>query len=623
MQDRIKKILNFAFVGVLFVLIFGVNVSPVDNDDLWLHLKTGEYILQNRTVPHYDIFLNNPAQNPWIIHSWLSAVIFYALKTVAGLNSLIVLKALCVAGAFVILFALFRSLSENTFISAFLCAAVFIVTAGRIASLRPMFFSYLFFPLFMLLIESFRRTGRKTYLYPLPLIMLFWVNLHGEFLTGIVLLALYFAGGCVGAFSPGEKKVVSPETKVIFWAGAASFLASLANPYGFGLYTHIFQFVHSKLYMGRNWEWSPLVLSQAGLFMMFAAFAFAISVLCVKKVRISGILIFLVFTVLAFQKSRLQFFSAVSAGFVIAAACPAAAAWCCSKFNKTFPAAVSIALRAALIIFVLFTLHKLYAKDRLFKTGVPKGMYPEEAVKFMAKYHPAGRMVNYREWGGFIIYTLFPGYRVFIDGRVPEAAGDVTCAYESIAEAKPDFQSFLDKYKIDIIFANYVVFRRAADDPVQPVSFLPDWSLVYWDDTALIYLRNTPDNKELIARMKYEVMDPASLMNPFRNNDADKAMAECERAVSTAPSERGYLFWGYLLLKKGDPQSALEKFKEGSKINPRSAKIYYNIGMTYMRMNRFKEAKENIAVAVKIDPRYELAKKVLRVIEERMAAGAP
>src|SRR6266850_4378529 len=59
-------------------------VSPVANNDIWLHLKTGSLILERGHVPQVDSYTFTRAGAPYIAHEWLAQVLFAILYRLGG-----------------------------------------------------------------------------------------------------------------------------------------------------------------------------------------------------------------------------------------------------------------------------------------------------------------------------------------------------------------------------------------------------------------------------------------------------------------------------------------------------------------------------------------------------------
>jgi hypothetical protein len=92
------------FLAVLFLGLFALAARNAADPDLWWHLKTGQLIVESKSVPHADPFSFTRAGQPWIAHEWLSDVLLYELQSTAGQAGLIVTFAAVIAGAFLLLY---------------------------------------------------------------------------------------------------------------------------------------------------------------------------------------------------------------------------------------------------------------------------------------------------------------------------------------------------------------------------------------------------------------------------------------------------------------------------------------------------------------------------------------
>lgn len=88
-EDILKLSLSFLFGTLLISLC----IHKIFNYDIWWHLKTGEYILKNFTVPSKDIYTYTVAGHDWIDLHWIFQVFVFSIYRIFGANSLI----LCVA----------------------------------------------------------------------------------------------------------------------------------------------------------------------------------------------------------------------------------------------------------------------------------------------------------------------------------------------------------------------------------------------------------------------------------------------------------------------------------------------------------------------------------------------
>jgi hypothetical protein len=68
---------------------------------------------------------------------------------------------------------------------------------------------------------------------------------------------------------------------------------------------------------------------------------------------------------------------------------------------------------AALLAFALARVH--FVVGRQAETEAAR--FPAAAVAFLSTHRPPGPLFNYYDWGGYLIWKLYPGVPVYIDGR--------------------------------------------------------------------------------------------------------------------------------------------------------------------------------------------------------------
>ena len=81
------------FGAVVLLGMLAMTARNATDPDLWWHLRTGQWIVENGRIPHSDIFSFTRAGHPWISHEWLSEVIFYELWKHGGAAALIIFSA--------------------------------------------------------------------------------------------------------------------------------------------------------------------------------------------------------------------------------------------------------------------------------------------------------------------------------------------------------------------------------------------------------------------------------------------------------------------------------------------------------------------------------------------------
>jgi hypothetical protein len=110
---------------------------------------------------------------------------------------------------------------------------------------------------------------------------------------------------------------------------------------------------------------------------------------------------------------------------------------------------------------------------------------PLEAVEYLQEHDPPGQMFNSYNWGGYLIWSLYPDKPVFVDGRTDLYAlnGTVLADYSQVHWIRPGWEEILDRYDI-----GYVVTERTGLLDMM-LAEETGWGVVHQDDLAVIYQR--------------------------------------------------------------------------------------------------------------------------------------
>ncbi len=104
-------------------------------------------------------------------------------------------------------------------------------------------------------------------------------------------------------------------------------------------------------------------------------------------------------------------------------------------------------------------------------------------------------MFNNDEFGDYIIYSAYPQYRVFIDGRIGAAYDSERLKeYAKVIFFEPGWEKVIEKYAINwIIFDSNSILSRFLVEK-------KEWKLIYSDKVANIFVQSIPENQDLIKR---------------------------------------------------------------------------------------------------------------------------
>jgi hypothetical protein len=142
----------------------------------------------------------------------------------------------------------------------------------------------------------------------------------------------------------------------------------------------------------------------------------------------------------------------------------------------------------------------------IFKSGIRMNKYPEGAARFLKENRIAGNMFNPYVWGGYLMWELYPDYKVFIDGRglIGEVFFQevrVLGASRQPVEQLPEWKAILKAYNVDFIITYSVDNFTGRLVPLIPALLNdPAWHLIYMDNISLIFLQERPEYRDIIDR---------------------------------------------------------------------------------------------------------------------------
>ena len=471
-----RRIFPIVLLSMVFVLAVRQSVSI--DPDLWWHLKAGEQMIDTRSIPRTDDYSFTKQGSEWVAHEWLSEVIMAAIYRLTGLVGLVTIFSLIIV---IVLWLMYRRCDGRPY-----AAGVAILLAAAASSplfgVRPQMLTLLLASIYIVLLERFdpkEHTRRLWWLVPL---MLLWVNLHAGFALGLALIGLYI----VRAVLDGDWDEVRPLLIVLIVCTAVVPL----NPNGFRMFSYPYETLTSESMAAFIQEWAspdfhkstylPLAVLLLGT---FAAMA-----LSPARARPGEIFLVLVTALGALRSVRhIPIFS------LFAAPVLAKHLWAIAKergWDKSLTGAEARPTGIKLLINIVLLLAPLaLGVSRVWHFAAHQRSYetirnPIAAVEFLKSQRPPGPIYNRYGWGGYLIYQLYPDYRVYIDGRA-DVYGDAffTEAMRTY-DGAGDWARSLDRHGIKTVLIS----------PDAPLASLlrndqGKWKLVYEDNDAIIFSR--------------------------------------------------------------------------------------------------------------------------------------
>ena len=482
-----KLTIRQVFFIVLILCLFFMILRPIADPDFWWHLRTGQLIVQTHTIPHTDPFSYTKFGEPWITHEWLSEILIYALFRLGSYGLLIFIFSIIISGAFLLTY-LRSSAGTRPYVAGFVLLLGAVSTAPT-WGVRPQMLSLLLASLFLFLLDRYRQVGKLKYLIPLPLIILIWVNLHAGYFLGFVLVGIYIVGGLMEMLAAGIFKREQVESVPTFRSILSlsitlgvCILATLANPNGIFIIIYPFQTLTSSSMQQFIQEWFSPNFHQ----MMWQPLAWLIlaligvGMISKKTISPTNILSTIVFGYGAIISMRNIPFFALAAIPVLAEQVSSLVKIRSTVYtpSRLFQLIVPILLGCILLITSLRFIQVVKEQP---KTEAEN--FPKTAVDWLQENAPAGNLFNSYNWGGYLIWRLYPQYRVYIDGRADVYGDAFIFDYLSIYNAEPGWEDKLNNQDVRTVLVE-------SDAPLaNMLRQLPSWHVSFTDKGSVIFVK--------------------------------------------------------------------------------------------------------------------------------------
>jgi hypothetical protein len=485
---------------LLFVALLGLlactNLSTrlLGDAGVGWHIRTGQLILTTHSIPHVDPFSSTMSGRPWFAWEWLYDVIVGWLDSAAGLNGVVLFTSLIIATVFAGAFRLLLRGGTDAFLAVIL--VLLAASASMIHFLaRPHVVSWLFTVVWFWILESSERSScgsdserpGSLRLWLLPVLMLVWVNLHGGFLVGFALLAIYWVSAAWRWFTLTgdrledvlQKIRTGNRSRALVVTAVLSALATLVNPYGWNLHIHIYRYLSNRFLMDHIDEFqSPnfhgvaqkcfavlLLLalvglatknresgasqtrSSQGLLVLFAVYT---GLYASRNIPVSSLLLILVIgprlsnamTIVAGRRigfrlrnfasthlrQRMQVVESSLHGHIWPVAAIALACWIGAHGGK---------MGSTLLMDAHFDAKR----------------FPVDGVNYLEKHDVQGPVLSPDSWGGYLIYRLYPQTKVVVDDRHDLYGEAFLQSYLKMVHVEPGWDDFLHLHEAHCLIA--------------------------------------------------------------------------------------------------------------------------------------------------------------------------
>lgn len=504
------ELLRWLIIVLLPVLILlRYPVDRMDND-LWWQMAHGKYyIIHHALTIDLSIFSWTPTDPAWIYNTWLGSIAVYLFYAFMDGFGLWLFQWLIFLGIFFSFYSFLRLLRQRYDITSItLIAAIGIACSIACCYYKPELFSCLLFSWTVFIFFCVKITQKKFLFCFYPFIFALWVNLHGAFLMGLIFLLMALTGETLNRiFFPRDSFTLK---ELALWGVVliVSAAATMLNPYGIDYLLNVMQLV-SNAFGYNSGPYDKLVFAYSDLWIFLKqmnVFFFTGGL----TVWIMTFMIFTIFVLFLYEliKNKCFDFTPLIVSFALY--------WKGMEQSRTcyfFPITFffvffylvihrlklrNIPARAtvfSLLIFIFFFSSVSYfnirygADNKWFGAGLDD-YAPVKEVAFLKKHQLEGPLFNDYLIGGYLIWDLYPDYKVFIDPRGGLYEKQFFADYMESTTAPVTSDNILrltKKYPFKIAIISYVQLDLI-------LSFLKtngEWGLLYFEKNAAILIHKS------------------------------------------------------------------------------------------------------------------------------------
>ncbi len=582
---------------------FLAGLHTVSDFDLGWQMATGRWVVQHHQVPSVDVLSFTAQGQPWI-YPVGAGIIFYAAFLLGGFALISWIGAAACCGTVALL------LRRNCAVGAGIAILGVPLIAYRTTPRADMFTVVLFAAFLSLLWENYH-TGRAR-LWILPLLMVAWVNLHFGFSSGLGLIAAYVLTELLETIFGAVRRraAIHRLRRASGWL-ACTAVVTLINPWGWGLYRALMRQQRANTAQ-QYWisEWSSLslhwsVASSAlalrgtkGAIYLMLAIGLVAGVVALLRTQLGAAILLLgsLYPAVHYVRMAAVFtcIVVVVGGPVLSSALEGLGAHIRTDRIRWLVASVPVVLLVGLGLlrcFDLVTNHPSARTDEaIFGAGLSP-WFPARAANFVNREKLPGEIFNTYDGGGYLAWALGPQRLIYVDGR-DTLFGVSRLQLGSLLLTSPSnspvWEEQIKRYDINTVFlslgGSYNQFKLVR---LKDFCNSKEWSPVYLDEVAAVFVRRAPQTEELIQRFP-----------------VDCATAPLPRQLPGTSRADTFAAWknaAIVLAGLGRNAEALAATEKALSISDNAA-LHWNRAELLFSMGRLDEAEQDYLATIALDP---------------------
>lgn len=475
------------------------------------HIRNGQQMLLTHAITRHDPFSATINGGTWYAWEWLYDLLIAVINLALGLNGVVFFSAAIIATAFVLTLHFAVRRGGNLVIVLFFL--VLSLGASSIHFLaRPHVLSWLLTVVWFEALDSAAvswESEAAIAVFGLPALMVLWVNLHGGYVFGFALLAIYLTDGAIRFFAMREQREKTRSwLKRLGLVTLLTFAASFVNPYGYHLHVHVYRYLSDRYLMDRISEFlSPdfhipaqqcfaalLLITLVALAsartrltparLMVVLFAGYSGLYATRSLPTSSLLITLIVA------------PVLSRSIAEAGGNSHVLPWLRGGLSRLH----SFGLRMRnlelnfgdhfwlVLVFLLGLWVCIYGgrlgSAQLINAYFDERRFPVEAAEFIAKRDIGEPIFSQDYWGGYLIYRLYPQTKVVVDDRHDLYGDQFFKDYLKVMFIQEGWDNVLEQEHV------HWVLMPPDSTLANMLRLSPAWTVVHEDGTAVLFQRS-------------------------------------------------------------------------------------------------------------------------------------
>jgi tetratricopeptide (TPR) repeat protein len=625
--EKTYPLVKSIFILLVLISALCAGLHTVADEDMGWQLATGRYVVQHHQIPRTDVLSFTSAGKPWAYPPFAGLLFYltYCAFGYAGLSWFCALACLAVVAY----------LARRGDLGSAVLAMLAVQSIAARTAPRADLFSTVFFAFFLGELWDYHR-GAPSRPWLLPVVMLFWVNLHPGFIAGLGAIGAYLLAEVANLPFAERRQDVRLRLRRIWPWLAACFAVTLVNPWGPRIYVAsltlsglaappegrlnsnsfigefqgvpvsrslLYQLVNVR-HMESGLTWSLLVaVILVGLFLwkrqlggalvalvaLYSGLAHAryMGLFVITITTLAGPLLTEIFSIISDSRSSSTAEARQESG---------------KKVGETTQPLVRVSEGVATLItlvlcgvtllhiadFVSSRTYVVFNADWRFGAG-ESSWFPERAAAFIRREQLPGNIFEEYALGGYAAWSLGPHYPDFIDGRGDRLSPDLVAEQLKLYVEGPDSRLWrieADRWNLNVLLVATSGFRGL--QKMDPFAFCQSatWRPVYMDDVSEVFLRNTPQNRPWIDRLQIDC----------RTQPLAPPAAASRPVLYDFSLNSGALF--FELQRDRESERSL---RNASALYPESPSVHLLLASLFQRERRYSEAEREYRASIALN----------------------